>query len=75
MSHIIGKVYDLTQENFNKVIRELEEAQKENERLRDKLRNSGRELYGVWSELQQLKNAIDIVDQSWSEIRELRGEK
>lgn len=25
-NHIIGKVYDLTQENFNKVIRELEET-------------------------------------------------
>ena len=27
MSHIIGKVYDLTQENFNKVIAELEGLQ------------------------------------------------
>lgn len=33
MSHIIGKVYDLTQENFQKVIEELEQLQSDYEAL------------------------------------------
>lgn len=33
MSHITGKVYELTQENINKLINELEVAQTKNEFL------------------------------------------
>lgn len=36
-THIIGKVYDLTQENMNAVIKAFEEEKKENARLREKL--------------------------------------
>lgn len=34
MTHITGKVYDLTQENMNKLIEELEEALDENAQLK-----------------------------------------
>jgi hypothetical protein len=36
-THIVGKVYDLTQENMNKMIAEIENLQKENETLRQAL--------------------------------------
>jgi len=64
MSHFTGKVYDLTQENFQKVIAELEEAKaREDDRefLAEKLESSyekieaaearSRELFSALSEL------------------------
>lgn len=36
MNHIIGKVYDVTSENMNKLIAEVEKLQAENEELKRK---------------------------------------
>lgn len=38
-NHIIGKVYDLTQDNMTAMLRALEELKKENERLSEELRS------------------------------------
>jgi cell division protein FtsB len=44
--HIVGKVYDLTQENMNAMIAVFEEQKKENEQLREALEMLSKENAG-----------------------------
>lgn len=44
MTHIIGKVYDLTQENFNKVLRELEQLQEMSRKWCNTIQDQEREI-------------------------------
>jgi len=63
MSHFTGKVYDLTQENFQKVIAELEEA-KESEEA--KAREDDREFLA-----EKLESSYAKIEAADARIREL----
>lgn len=54
MSHFVGKVYDLTQENMQKIILELETIQNDYKILISQ--NSK-----LWSQLENLKGALEEI--------------
>lgn len=55
MSHIVGKVYDLTQENMQKIIAELESIQNDYRILISQ--NSK-----LWSQLESLKGTLEEIE-------------
>jgi hypothetical protein len=54
--HIVGKVYDLTQENMNAMIAAFEEQKKENARIREALNYIAN---ASWQNHPEISEAID----------------
>lgn len=81
--HFTGKTYDLTQENFNKVITELEDAKAENQDLNAKLRGTRAELgllkaeLALYSEESMRSRGLMIVGTDYrdGEVKELEAER
>lgn len=58
-THIVGKVYDLTQENMNAMLADIDRLRKENKRLREALES-------VPGELKRLANLLRHQEK-WTE--------
>jgi hypothetical protein len=61
-NHIVGKVYDLTQENMNAMIAAFEEEKKENEKLRAMLSAIKQSLIEICIQSEGTVMAIDEME-------------
>jgi hypothetical protein len=61
-NHIVGKVYDLTQENMNAMIAAFEEEKKENEKLRAMLTAIKQSLIEISIQSEGTVMAIDEME-------------